>query len=215
MATNDQRITVTENGPYKVEGGVELHDATGRVVTRDGPAFLCRCGGSQSKPFCDGTHRRNGFDGTETADGGPIADRRTAYRGDEITIYDDRSVCAHIGECTGHLPEVWKLDAEPWIDPRGSGAGAIAETVRRCPSGALAYAPAGSAEPVEEQLDPAIMAAPNGPYFVRGGLQVTSSEGTDYEPRNRQTLCRCGASKNKPFCDGSHWNIGFTDPGAG
>ncbi len=211
-STQTGAITVTEHGPYKLTGAVELIDAEGNSVTKDGPAFLCRCGGSENKPFCDGTHAKNGFDGTETADTGPIAARRAAYEGEGITVYDDRSVCAHIGECTGHLPEVWKLDDEPWIQPEGTPAERVAEVVRMCPSGALAYAPDGAAEPVEETLAPAIKASPDGPYHVRAAIQVTSSDGADYEPRNRQTLCRCGASKNKPFCDGTHWHIGFKDP---
>ncbi|MGH2900102.1 MAG: CDGSH iron-sulfur domain-containing protein [Solirubrobacteraceae bacterium] len=206
------RITATDSGPYKVAAGVELIDAAGNVVTKDGPAFLCRCGGSQNKPFCDGTHNSNGFDGTLTAATGPIAERRDAYEGDGITVYDDRGVCAHIGECTANLPEVWKLRTEPWIDPHGADRERIAEVVGLCPSGALAYARAGADEPVEEPLEPAIRASVDGPYHVRGAIPVTGADGTQFEPRNRQALCRCGGSKNKPFCDGTHWHIGFKDP---
>lgn len=214
-ATDEPRITVTEHGPYMLEGGVEVRDARGETVSDGDKAFLCRCGHSSNKPFCDGTHNRIGFDGTETADAGPIAERRDAYEGEGVTIYDDRSVCAHIGECTDRTPSVWKLGEEPWIDPTGAGAEQIEATIRRCPSGALTYTEGGPGdEPVEESIGPAVKAAVDGPYMVRGGIPVVSASGAGYEARNRQTLCRCGRSKNKPFCDGTHWE-GFKDPDDG
>jgi CDGSH-type Zn-finger protein len=208
----DQLITVTEDGPYMVEGRVEITNAEGEVVSTEGKVFLCRCGGSQSKPFCDGTHNKNDFSGAEVADRGPIAKRRQAYEGDGITLYDDRSVCSHAGECTDSLPSVWKLKEEPWIDAKAASAEQIAEVVSKCPSGALSYARGDNAQPVEEPMQPAIRASTNGPYHVRGGIQVASPDGAGYEPRNRQTLCRCGGSKNKPFCDGTHWYERFKDP---
>ena len=78
-------------------------------------------------------------------------------------------------------------------------------------SGALTYAEPGSTDLVEETMSPAINASVNGPYQLRGRIAVTSSRGHAYEVRNRQTLCRCGGSSNKPFCDGTHWK-GFKDP---
>ncbi len=205
-------ITVTQHGPYKLEGGAALVAAGGEAVGDGSTAFLCRCGQSQSKPFCDGSHKRVGFDGTETADHGAMDDRRDSYEGDGITIHDDRSRCAHAGACTGGLSAVWKLGEEPWIDPLGAKAEAIAATVARCPSGALTYTLPGSRETLEEPAAPAVMAVPDGPYRVRGGVQVVSHDGEPFERRARQTLCRCGQSKNKPFCDGSHWYAGFKDP---
>ncbi len=215
-STNDRQevspsVTVTENGPYMVEGITELIDARGEDVSKDGKAFLCRCGQSSNKPFCDGTHKKVGFDGTETADKGPIAERQDSYEAEQVTILDDRSVCAHAGECTDRLPSVWKLKSEPWIDPEGAPAGEITQVVRQCPSGALQYTEPGSTDPVEEALSPAIRASVDGPYHLRGGIPVSSSDGESYEVRNRQTLCRCGRSSNKPFCDGTHWE-GFKDP---
>lgn len=206
-------IIVSENGPYLVRGGVALRNAKGELLTERENYALCRCGQSSNKPFCDGTHKKVGFEGQEAADRGPIERRRQSYRGRGITIFDDRSICAHFGFCTDELPSVWKLGEEPWIDPHGAGAGEIAAQVRRCPSGALAYALGDSAEMVEADDAPAIAPWPDGPYRVVG-LPVLRS-GTDefvYEPRARFTLCRCGESRNKPFCDGTHWHIGFTVP---
>ena len=204
-------IKVTEGGPYVLEGAVELRDATGEDVSKDGKAFLCRCGHSQNKPFCDGSHNKADFDGSESADHGPIADRRRAYESEEITILDDRSVCSHAAECTDRLPQVWRIRGRPWIDPKGAPVDETKEVIPRCPSGALQYLEPGSDEPVEEDLEPAVEAAVDGPYMLRGGIAVVSADGTPYEVRNRQALCRCGRSSNKPFCDGSHWD-NFKDP---
>ena len=117
--SDEIRVQVTERGPYLVTRGIEVRNAAGEVVARGG-AFLCRCGGSQNKPFCDGTHKKIGFTGEETADHGAIADRRDSYAGEAIAIYDDRSVCAHAGECTDGLPAVWRMGIEPWIDAQRS-----------------------------------------------------------------------------------------------
>jgi len=146
------RITVSENGPYLVEGGVAIEDAEGRTVEPKNPDSyaLCRCGGSQNKPFCDGTHRKNGFVGTEVADRGPIARRRVAYRGASVTIFDDRSICSHAGHCTDRLAAVFRSKRDPWIDPDGATVEEVVAAVRRCPSGALAYALGHAAEPVDE-----------------------------------------------------------------
>lgn len=204
-------LTVSEHGPYVVEGEVELRDAVGEEVSKDGKAFLCRCGQSKNKPFCDGSHNKIDFDGSETADHGPIAGRRRAYESDQVTILDDRSVCAHAAECTDRLPTVFRQGEKPWIDPEGAPAGDIKALIPDCPSGALEYTEPGSTEPVEQPAEPAIKAAVHGPYMLRGGIEVRSADGTPYEVRERQTLCRCGLSSNKPFCDGSHWD-NFRDP---
>ena len=204
-------IKVSEDGPYVLEGAVEILDAAGENVSKDGKAFLCRCGHSRNKPFCDGSHNSAGFDGSETADHGPIADRQRAYESDEITILDDRGICSHAAECTDRLPQVWRIRGRPWIDPKGAPADEIKAVVPECPSGALQYTEPGSAGPVEEDLEPAVKAAVDGPYMLRGAIEVRSADGTPYEVRNRQALCRCGLSSNKPFCDGSHWDS-FKDP---
>ena len=203
------RITILENGPYLVRGGIPLTDAAGTRLQAKEPYALCRCGGSSSKPFCDGTHKRNGFVGEEAADRGPIAARRIAYRASGIVVYDDRSVCSHAGHCTEGLPAVFRSKADPWIDPGGATVEEIVEAVRRCPSGALSYALGDSAEPAEESRSLGITASKDGPYHVAGGVPLLSAGGAPYELRQRYALCRCGHSRNKPFCDGAHWKVGF------
>lgn len=113
MPESTQTITIQRNGPYAVRGGIPLvlksavvsehgEPLTWKkeaVLSTDNFYRLCRCGQSSTKPFCDGTHVRMRFDGTETADTIPIADRLTTYTGDKIVIKDDRSICDHSGFC--------------------------------------------------------------------------------------------------------------------
>ncbi len=203
-------VQVTANGPYLVHGGLPVHDAHGEVLDAADRYALCRCGGSANKPFCDGTHARNGFKGDETADRGPISARQDDYAGTRVTIHDDRSVCAHAGFCTDNLAAVFKLGKEPWIDATAADAAAIVAQVKQCPSGALGVTVDSGSK--EDDVPQGIHPVPDGPYRLTGAVQVVAADGTPYEIRNRQTLCRCGGSPNKPFCNGTHWKIGFTAP---
>ena len=204
------QITPSENGPYLVSGSLPVRKADGTPAGDVAEMVrLCRCGGSAKKPFCDGTHRGNGFDGTEVADRRNTADRREVFQGEGITIYDDRSICAHIGNCADNLAKVFKLRQEPWIAPTAEATEAIARVIATCPSGALSFALSGSDATVEEGHAPGVTASTNGPYFVGGSVPVTSPDGTPYEVRARFALCHCGGSGNKPFCDGTHWSNGF------
>ena len=226
---DEPRIVVTRNGPYRVEGGVPVlrtaivETELGEPVAWDeGPEFepptgpdvyeLCRCGNSSTMPFCDKTEERIGFDGTEVADRGPISARRETWEGEaDYVLYDDLSLCTHAGFCRNVRTGVWEL-VEEADDPES--AAEFTAMVSRCPSGRLAYAILPDTEPIEPTFDPtpSIGIMPNASMWVRGGLPVVSEDGTPYEVRNRQTLCRCGFSRNKPFCDGSHKDRGVTDP---
>jgi CDGSH-type Zn-finger protein len=128
------RIEITNHGPYRVTGDVVIFDAEGTLLRRTGTWCLCRCGGSRNKPFCDVTHGLKGFDGTETADHGAIADRRDSYPADGVTVFDDRSRCAHFGQCTNRLPAVFRATAEPFVDPHNAAPDSIADVVAGCPS---------------------------------------------------------------------------------
>lgn len=225
----EPRIVVRRNGPYVVEGDVPLlrtapvETEYGEPVAWDeGPAFdtpsgtyeLCRCGRSSRKPFCDSTHEREPFDGTERADRGPSVDRRTTWEGTDVVMTDDRVLCTTAGFCGDRFTNVWQMIDEtddPDVRER------LIAMVRRCPSGRLVYQLPPSTEDVEPTFEPSpsIGVEPNGPLWARGGVPVVSEDGTPYEVRNRQTLCRCGRSANKPFCDGSHrargLQAGFVD----
>jgi CDGSH-type Zn-finger protein/truncated hemoglobin YjbI/ferredoxin len=207
----DPRIEVLPDGPYRVTGPVTIRNTDGTLLRSGGTWHLCRCGGSRNKPFCDATHGLKGFVGTETADHALIAERRDEYVSETVTVQDDRGRCAHFGQCSDRLPAVFRAHDEPFVDPTAAPDAAIAEVVRGCPSGALAVAPAGSSVPDEDRRPPSVTPITDGPYRVRG-VVVVGADGREYEARERQTLCRCGHSRNKPFCDGSHWYAEFRDP---
>lgn len=198
-------IEVRENGPYVVTGapvqrrrivasesGQSIDWETSEVFDAPATVFLCRCGGSSNKPFCDASHATNGFVADDVATGA-YAERSKVLGAD---IRDDRSVCVHAAFCTNEVTNVWKLakkdgDAE-------AHAQAVA-MIDRCPSGALAHA-------IEPDLAVAVSAVDDGPLWVTGGVTISG-----LETRNRVTLCRCGHSANKPLCDGAHKEAGFRD----
>ena len=214
------RITVQEHGPYIVSGGVPLNrksvvysedhePLTWRKTTtlEGGSAYrLCRCGHSSQKPFCDNTHARIGFDGAETAPTAPSATRARRFVGTGITMTDDSVLCIQAEFCTNKVEKVWEM-VKRSDDVRSRFA--LMQMIERCPSGKLGYEVDGV--PIEPDLPEAISVTANGPYWVTGGIPVTMSNGQTLEVRNRVTLCRCGQSKNKPLCDGSHNEAGFKD----
>jgi CDGSH-type Zn-finger protein len=196
------------NGPYVVKNLETLENSKGEALPTNEVVALCRCGHSTTKPFCSGAHKDVGFDSARSSDGS--LDRRDDYHGQGMTIHDNRGICAHAGFCTDNLRTVWKLGQEPWIDPHGAAADEIAAVVRMCPSGALSYTIDGIEQRDQERL-PAILVSKDGPYFVTGGIELVDASWGEGASREHYTLCRCGGSQNKPFCDGSHWHLGFVD----
>ena len=205
---NGPKIQAAPNGPYLVHNSPPLKNSkNGDLDTREVTA-LCRCGKSDNKPYCDGAHAKVGFSSEREADGSN--DKWDVYAGRTITLHDNRGVCAHSAICTGGLSSVFKYGEEPWIDADGADVAAIEKQVAACPSGALKYT-AGGTEHGDFGNDPLIYVAKNGPYAVKGGVEFEDSvTGQVPKSRDHYTLCRCGGSKNKPFCDGTHWQ-GFTD----
>jgi len=200
-------IDVTKDGPYLVTGSCRLLDAWGDAVATRGKFALCRCGNSSRKPFCDGTHAKIEFNGARLADApGSVSE---SYSGTGITIHDNRAICAHSGLCTDNLPGVFRLGKEPWIQAGGAAADAIIALIKRCPSGALSFS--ANDESDGEPHENAITCSKNGPYWIRGNVALDAGDGVEPICPERYALCRCGGSKNKPFCDGTHWSIGFDD----
>ena len=209
------QIIPLPNGPYyyftdfepKVIDGIV--NSRGEELRNLKGAALCRCGASDNKPFCVGVHGEIGFSGRKETDG--HLDKRVNYVGKEITIHDNRGICSHVGFCTESLPSVFKQGGEPWIDPNGASKDEIITTIEKCPSGALSYSLKG-VEHRDQEREPLVTVSNDGPYFVTGGIQIVGHENRAEEVSNEHcTLCRCGSSKNKPFCDGTHWSIGFKD----
>jgi CDGSH-type Zn-finger protein len=216
-------IRIEEQGPYEVTGDVKLtrrirvSNAEGERIgwqegedyTVDSPSYdLCRCGHSENKPFCDGHHEKVEWDGTLTADRAPSETRRQVYEGKGIVMTDDESLCAGYEFCD-RFNGVWneiRHTADPQLREQ------LEHQIGLCPSGRLQFKRTRQGEPIEVHYEPTIAAVPDGPLWVLGGIEVEGPDGTTYEVRNRQLLCRCGESKNKPFCDGTHWNTNFKAP---
>jgi CDGSH-type Zn-finger protein len=209
------KIACLPNGPYYLLNETEaaqvpnLRRTSGEACAAVRGVALCRCGGSSNKPFCDGTHGTNGFTDRNSAD--PAQNRRKAYAGKRITILDNRAICAHAGYCTDELAAVFRHGDPAWIAPDGAQVGRIIETIRKCPSGALSYAIDG-VEVEPPQRPPMVTVTDDGPYAVTGGIELVGVKFGEGASTEHYTLCRCGASRNKPFCDGSHWRVGFKDP---
>jgi len=166
---------------------------------------LCRCGHSQNKPFCDGTHAKIKYDGTEEASFSPYLEQAFETKGPGLKLTDVEYFCASARFCH-RAGGTWQLTQQS--NDHDARQKAI-EEAGDCPSGRLVvWDKEGNA--IEPDFEPTIglvedtQAGKMGPIWVMGGIPVESSEGKTYEVRNRVTLCRCGKSSNKPFCDGSH-----------
>ncbi len=168
---------------------------------------LCRCGHSKNKPFCDSTHLKIGFVGTETAGDEEYLDQPKVFEGAGITLTDVEAVCASARFCH-RAGGIWNIIKDSH-DPQMKRT--IIEEACDCPSGRLVVHDKKTGKAIEPDLEKSIVAIEDpqvgvsGPLWVRGSIPVESEEGKTYCVRNRMTLCRCGKSQNKPFCDSSHY----------
>lgn len=200
-------IKPVADGPYLVKALTRFSNNSGPIECKE-TMFLCRCGASANKPFCDGSHAKIGFSSARLE--GRSENKLESYKGKRISIHDNRSICAHAGFCTDNLAAVFRMRQEPWIDADAADVEEIIATIQMCPSGALSYS-VEDGENNQQYHQAEIRIAPNGPYLVNGGPDLVDANWGEGASKSRYSLCRCGASKNKPFCDGSHWDIGFTD----
>jgi CDGSH-type Zn-finger protein len=213
------KILVTKDGPYLISGGPPLSEQW--IVTnaegdsleyREGkkhPAnpnyALCRCGQSANKPFCDGTHAKVHFEGTETASHQPYLKQAETIDGPAMRLTDQENLCAFARFCDPK-GRIWNLVKQDSPEAREI----VKHEAGHCPAGRLVVWDKATGLPIEPEFEPSLGLIEDpekkvsGPIWVRGGIPVVSANGTTYEIRNRLTLCRCGRSVNKPFCDGSH-----------
>lgn len=214
------KIEILKDGPYVVHGELPLSEQ--HIVTneegdsldyREGKKYptqaqyaLCRCGHSGNKPFCDGTHKKVGFDGSETASREPYLDQAETIEGPTVMLTDAESLCAFARFCDPK-GRIWNL-VERSDDPEVRKI--VEFEAAHCPAGRLVLWDRESGKVIEPKLAPSLGLIEDteknvkGPIWVRGGIPVISADGETYEIRNRMTLCRCGKSSNKPFCDGAH-----------
>ncbi len=208
MQKENPTMSPLKNGPFIVRNLQKFTNSRGEKIETKSTMPLCRCGASKTKPFCDGTHASIGFTDEKSED--RIADKKETYKGKSITIHDNRGICSHAGFCTDNLPGVFRMGTEPWIDPDGADIEEIKRVIRMCPSGALSYSEKGTE--TNEFFDEAeIVVSKNGPFYVRGGIEIKDVDLGDEASKDHFTLCRCGKSANKPRCDGAHWYAAFKD----
>jgi uncharacterized Fe-S cluster protein YjdI/CDGSH-type Zn-finger protein len=137
------------------------------------------------------------------------ADIKREYRNDEIVVTWEPAYCIHAADCLNGLPEVFDAMRRPWIELDHASADEIAEVVMACPTGALHFRRRDGAPQETAPAETTVQLRPNGPMFVRGKLRIEDTSGHLIREDTRVALCRCGASENKPFCDGSHRLVGF------
>ncbi len=206
-------IECSPDGPYLVTNVSTVTDWRGVSLAPLPQAALCRCGASQLKPWCDGSHSVIGFSGKKAPD--RVADRLDVYEGQHLTVTDNRGTCAHSGFCTDRAPTAFRSATEPFVAPSGARADEIMRAARECPSGALGYAPQGH-DPTgfsDQAREPAIEVSLDGPYRVTGAIELLDAgERNAGASLEHFSLCRCGKSQNKPFCSGMHWYADFHDP---
>jgi len=223
----EAKIMITKDGPYLVSGGLPIDKQIigigkenepdrwiqSKQVPAGEPCALCRCGESKNKPFCDGTHSKVKFDGKETASKQRHEKQAKIMDGPTLKLEDAPDLCAAARFCH-RGGGTWELTHHS--DDTKARELAIEEACQ-CPSGRLVECDKKTGKVFEKEFKQAISLVEDpqnkvsGPIWLKGGIPVESSDGTTYEVRNRQTLCRCGRSQNKPFCDGSHIEEDFND----
>ena len=219
-------IQITLNGPYIVKGSVPLKVA----IIEQGPGnkilttvkefplqetyALCRSGKSATPPFCDGSHVAAGFEGTEVASRAAYVERTKVIDGDELFLFDDHR-CALARFCHRSEGDAWSLTQDAGIDKHLQEEAIAASS--ECPSGRLVHMRKDDETVLEPLLKPQITVLEDpekgvsGALFVQGGIVLKSADSSEYELRNRYTLCRCGSSDDKPFCDATHVYERFKD----
>ncbi len=221
------RIKVTPDGPYIITGDIPMSKQV-IIPDRQGYSYkweegikyptqeqyaLCRCGHSGNKPYCDGTHTKIEWNGNETASTDDYLQQARRLRGPALDLTDAQALCASGRFCDRGLG-TWKLTQKS--DNPEYRDMAIQQACD-CPSGRLVAWDKETGQAIEPVFEPSVgivedpQAKVSGPIWVRGGIPVEACDGTEYEVRNRVTLCRCGRSENKPFCDATHVLVGFSD----
>ncbi|MDA7847896.1 CDGSH iron-sulfur domain-containing protein [Sulfurospirillum sp.] len=202
-------IKSIENGPLRLSVDTSedtiknvLFNSNGKSITIKKNSILCRCGKSKQQPFCDGVHRMCSFSSSNTLEEEIIQ----KYDGKEINIIFNRSICAGAGTCVRNFPKIYKNASEDWINPDGDSIDEVKKSVKKCPSGALFYE--FKDENSNEKYDGCkITIIKNGPMNIIGNVDLNVDKWSTNANQQKYSLCRCGASENKPFCDYTHASL--------
>jgi CDGSH-type Zn-finger protein len=221
-----KEIKIIKNGPYVVSGlplseGIIKTDDKGYPKniekTKDYPIkeiyLLCRCGKSSNKPFCDRAHLKIKFNGAETAAEEDFEKIKDIIEGPRLILNDTIPLCSGSGFCYGREGNTWDL-----IQSKDKKSNEIGKKQAcDCISGRLVVFDKKTKKPIEHKFEPSVMILKEpwkkvgSSIWVMGNVPVISSTGKKYEIRNRVSLCRCGKSSFKPFCDATHRHINFID----
>lgn len=220
---SEKKIIIQKDGPYLVFGNLPLQKEIA-VADKDGEPekwekgekyscgesyALCRCGGTCKSPFCDGSHTKLKFDGTETAENKKYDEVAEEIIGPNLILKDVQEYCS-TGRFCHRKGGTWELARKADLKSKEIAIQQACD----CPSGRL-VACDKNGKPFEKRVEKSIgliedkPAGVSGPVWVQGGIEIESENGTKYEIRNRVALCRCGKSQNKPFCDGNHIDSEF------
>lgn len=130
------------------------------------------------------------------------------YSKDELTILWEPKKCIHAAICVKELPKVYDPKAKPWIKPENASVAELKAQIDKCPSGALSYEKNETSNQ-DKHMKTEVELMKNGPLLVKGTIEVKSHDGTVETKEKMAAFCRCGASSNKPYCDGNHKAAGF------
>ena len=225
-----KRIEIVKNGPYLIYGDIPLDKVfilpdinyekkkinskwgkTEKIKTSNSYS-LCRCGSSKKQPFCDGSHIETKFDGKETANNDKIMETSSEYVGKNLIMMDKKELCFGAGFCHDKKGSIWEfIESE---DPKFDKT--IIQMSDDCPAGRFVIIDKKTKKVISPNFTPSLSIVEevrknvSGPLWVKGKIQILS-QNECYEKRDSVTLCRCGESNNKPFCDGTHSIIKWSD----
>lgn len=221
-------IKITADGPYLIygnppidqeiilpneEGSSWVYQKGKSFDNSENPVHLCRCGYSKHKPFCDGSHAHADWDPTETSSKYPLLEGAEQFEGPTMILADNEKYCAFARFCDAY-GRIWNLVQTAESEEERE---LVRHEVGHCPAGRLVLWDKETQKVFEPPFDPSIGIIEDpgikvsGPIWVKGGIRIEGADGKSYEIRNRVTLCRCGQSSNKPFCDGTHASMHFHD----
>jgi len=227
VAPEEFHITIISDGPYMVYGKPPMKQQfimlnedrqpwyfkAGRSFSTDKePTAICRCGSSKNAPYCGGSHVNADWDPTLTAPEEPLLLGAVAYNGPKLILSDNEIYCAFARMCDAK-GQVWNrvmMDDDESVE-------LTKRESEHCPAGRLSAWNKETGEPYEPDLKPSLgliedpQIHSSGALWVFGGIPLSRQDGFTYEVRNRMTLCRCGQSANKPFCNGAHASMKWDD----
>ena len=131
------------------------------------------------------------------------------YTNGDLTVVWKPKKCIHAAECVNRLPNVYNPEEKPWIKAENATTTQLKEQINACPSGALTYKTKNEETIMETEKQTEIQVLENGPLLVSGILNIIKPDGSKEIKDKTTAFCRCGASNNKPYCDGEHKKIDF------